>query len=183
MDPIEKIYKESKTIAVVGASDNPKRPSYDVAKYLQAQGFRIIPVNPALTELLGEKSYPDLLAIPEPVDVVDVFRHPDAVPEIVEQAIAHFDHFPATQASDVEPIAGSGILANFLPRTREGAVLLAEHPMAPQQGQGSVNGSPMDPAIEPAGPPMDHPRVATLRIRADRCQNRAPLRSNSYSAS
>ena len=87
MDPIEKIYKESKTIAVVGASDNPKRPSYDVAKYLQAQGFRIIPVNPALTELLGEKSYPDLLAIPEPVDVVDVFRHPDAVPEIVEQAI------------------------------------------------------------------------------------------------
>ena len=88
MDPIEKIYKESKTIAVVGASDNPKRPSYDVAKYLQSQGFRIIPVNPALKELFGEKSYPDLLSIPEPVDVVDVFRHPEAVPEIVEQAIA-----------------------------------------------------------------------------------------------
>ena len=88
MDPIERIYKESKTIAVVGASDNPKRPSNDVAKYLQAQGFRIIPVNPALTELFGEKSYADLLSIPEQVDVVDIFRNPEAVPEIVEQAIA-----------------------------------------------------------------------------------------------
>ncbi|HEX7588250.1 MAG TPA: CoA-binding protein, partial [Anaerolineae bacterium] len=83
MDPIERIYKESKTIAVVGASDNPKRPSHDVAKYLQAQGFKIIPVNPALTELFGEKSYADLLSIPEQVDVVDIFRNPDAVPEIV----------------------------------------------------------------------------------------------------
>ena len=87
MDPIERIYKESKTIAIVGASDNPKRPSYDVARYLQAQGFKIIPVNPALTELFGEKSYPDLMAVPEPVDVVDIFRNPAAVPEIVEQAI------------------------------------------------------------------------------------------------
>jgi len=88
MDPIEKIYKESKTIAVVGASANPKRPSHDVARYLLSQGFRIIPVNPALKELFGEKSYPDLQSIPEPVDVVDIFRNPDAVPEIVEQAIA-----------------------------------------------------------------------------------------------
>jgi predicted CoA-binding protein len=88
MDPIEKIYKESKTIAVVGASDNPKRPSYDVARYLQSQGFKIIPVNPALKELFGEKSYSDLLSIPEAVDVVDIFRNPAAVPAIVEQAIA-----------------------------------------------------------------------------------------------
>ena len=88
MDPIEKIYKDSKTIAVVGASDNPKRPSYDVARYLQSEGFKIIPVNPALKELFGEKSYPDVLSIPGPVDVVDIFRNPDAVPEIVEQAIA-----------------------------------------------------------------------------------------------
>ncbi len=88
MDPIEKVLKENKTIAVVGASDNPKRPSYDVARYLQSQGFKIIPVNPALTELLGEKCYPDLLSIPVPVDVVDIFRNPDAVPAIVEQAIA-----------------------------------------------------------------------------------------------
>jgi uncharacterized protein len=88
MDPIEKVLKENKTIAVVGASDNPKRPSYDVARYLQSQGFKIIPVNPALTELFGEKCYPDLPSIPVPVDVVDIFRNPDAVPAIVEQAIA-----------------------------------------------------------------------------------------------
>ncbi len=88
MDPIKKVLEESKTIAIVGASDNPQRPSYDVAQYLQRQGFRIIPVNPALTELFGEKVYPDLLSIPEPVDVVDIFRRPEAVPEIVEQAIA-----------------------------------------------------------------------------------------------
>ncbi len=88
MDPIEQVLKESKTIAVVGASDNPQRASYEVAEYLQSQGFRIIPVNPMLKDLFGEKVYPDILSIPEPVDVVDVFRNPEAVPEIVEQAIA-----------------------------------------------------------------------------------------------
>ncbi len=87
MDPIEKVLKESRTIAVVGASDNPKRASYDVAAYLQSRGFKIIPVNPMLKELFGEKAYPDVVSIPGPVDVVDVFRNPDAVPEIVEQAI------------------------------------------------------------------------------------------------
>ncbi len=88
MDPIEKVLKESRTIAIVGASDNPKRASYEVAEYLQSQGFKIIPVNPMLKELFGEKAFPDILSIPEPVDVVDVFRNPEAVPEIVEQAIA-----------------------------------------------------------------------------------------------
>jgi predicted CoA-binding protein len=87
MDPIKKALRESKTIAVVGASSNPARPSYEVAEYLQAQGFKIIPVNPALTELFGEKAYPDVLSIPEAVDVVNIFRNPDAVTEIVEQAI------------------------------------------------------------------------------------------------
>jgi hypothetical protein len=88
MDPIQKIYTEYKTIAIVGASNNPQRPSYEVAQYLQAQGFKIIPVNPALTELFGEKAYPNLAAIPGPVDVVDIFRNSEAVPEIVEEAIA-----------------------------------------------------------------------------------------------
>ncbi len=87
MDPIEKVLKESKTIAIVGASDNHKRASYEVAEYLQSQGFRIIPVNPMLKELFGEKAFPDVVSIPEPVDVVDIFRNPEAVPEIVEQAI------------------------------------------------------------------------------------------------
>ena len=88
MDPITKVLGESKTIAVVGLSANPAKPSYDVAKYLQEQGFKIIPVNPTLAEAFGEKAYPDVLSIPGLVDVVDIFRNPDAVPEIVEQAIA-----------------------------------------------------------------------------------------------
>jgi len=85
---IARILRESKTIAVVGLSDKPDRPSYRVAKYLQDHGYRIIPVNPTLTEVLGERAYPDLLAVPEPVDVVDIFRQSEAVPPIVEQAIA-----------------------------------------------------------------------------------------------
>ncbi len=87
MDPLEKIFREYKTIAVVGASSNRARPSYEVAQFLQEQGFRIIPVNPALEELFGEKAYPDLLSIPDPIDVVDIFRNSQAAPEIVEQAI------------------------------------------------------------------------------------------------
>lgn len=88
MDPIGKVLKEYKTIAVVGASNNPARPSYEVAQYLQEHGFQIIPVNPTLKELFGVQCYPDVLSIPGPVEVVDIFRNPDAVPEIVEQAIA-----------------------------------------------------------------------------------------------
>jgi uncharacterized protein len=75
-------------VAVVGLSDRPERSSYEVAAYLQAQGYRIIPVNPNLSEVLGEKAYPRLDAVPGPVDVVDIFRKPEAVPEIVDQAIA-----------------------------------------------------------------------------------------------
>jgi predicted CoA-binding protein len=85
---IEDILRESKTIAVVGLSDNPARPSHEVAAYLQSQGYRIIPVNPGVDEVLGQKSYPDLTSIPEPVDVVDVFRRPENVPAIVDEAIA-----------------------------------------------------------------------------------------------
>lgn len=88
MDPIQKIFKEKGTVAVVGASDNPARPSYEIARYLMAQGFTVIPVNPQLDALFGEKCYSDLSSIPGHVDVVDIFRNPDAVPEIVEQAIA-----------------------------------------------------------------------------------------------
>lgn len=87
IDPIAKVLSENKTIAVVGLSSNPSKPSYEVAQYLQERGYRIIPVNPALTEALGEKAYPDLLSIPNAIDVVDIFRPPEAVPEIVEQAI------------------------------------------------------------------------------------------------
>jgi uncharacterized protein len=87
---IEKIFRESKTIAVVGLSANPRRPSYGVAAYLQAEGYRIIPVNPMETEILGEKCYPSLSAIPDAIkiDVVDLFRRPEFAPEIVQEAIA-----------------------------------------------------------------------------------------------
>jgi predicted CoA-binding protein len=80
--------KDVRTIAVVGLSDKPDRASYQVARYLQRQGYRIIPVNPAVAEILGEKAYASLRDIPEKVDLVDVFRRPDAVPEIVADAIA-----------------------------------------------------------------------------------------------
>jgi len=84
---IEKIVKDFKTIAVVGLSDKPDRPSYGVAKYLQDQGYRIIPVNPRVTEVLGEKSYPDLKSIPDTVEVVDIFRRSEDIPPIVDEAI------------------------------------------------------------------------------------------------
>ena len=86
-DPIAELLKEAKTIAVVGLSDNPMKPSYGVSQYMQSRGYRIIPVNPQITEALGEKSYPSLLDVPEKIDLVDVFRRPQFVPEIVDQAI------------------------------------------------------------------------------------------------
>lgn len=85
---IRQLLETSKTIAVVGLSDKPDRDSYRVAEYLQRQGYRVIPVNPTVDEVLGEKSYASVSAIPEPVDVVDIFRRPDAVGPVVEDAIA-----------------------------------------------------------------------------------------------
>ena len=90
MDDIEglrRILKENRTIAVVGLSAQWFRPSFFAAKYLQEHGYRVIPVNPAYGEVLGEKCYPSLLEIPEKVDVVDIFRKPEDVPPIVEDAI------------------------------------------------------------------------------------------------
>jgi predicted CoA-binding protein len=86
-DPVSQILKRSRTIAVVGLSSRQHRPSYGVADYLQSAGYRIIPVNPTETEVLGEKSYARLEDIPVPVDIVDIFRRSEFVPEIVESAI------------------------------------------------------------------------------------------------
>ena len=86
-DPIRDLLSHVKTIAVVGLSDSPMRPSHGVSAYMQVQGYRIIPVNPKIAEALGEKSYPSLLEVPEKIDLVDVFRRPEFVDEIVEQAI------------------------------------------------------------------------------------------------
>jgi len=84
---IEKILREARTVAVVGISDKPDRPSHVVAKYLQERGYRIVPVNPLIREVLGEKAYPSLSDVPEHVDVVDVFRRPDDVPPLAEEAV------------------------------------------------------------------------------------------------
>ncbi len=86
-DQIAEILKSAKTIAVVGVSDNPMRPSYGVAAYLQHHGYRIIPVNPSVDSVLGEKSYPSLLDVPDKIDIVDIFRRSENVPPIVDQAI------------------------------------------------------------------------------------------------
>ena len=87
VDPASEILRTSRTIAVVGLSNRPHRPSYGVAQYLQSAGYRVIPVNPAETEVLGEKSYARLEDIPERVDIVDIFRRSEFVPEIVDAAI------------------------------------------------------------------------------------------------
>ncbi len=88
MANILEILKSSKTIAVVGLSSSPMRPSNGVSEYMKRAGYRIIPVNPNETEVLGERCYARLEDIPEKVDIVDVFRRPEFVPEVVESAIA-----------------------------------------------------------------------------------------------
>ena len=87
MKRILEILHNARTIAVVGVSSKRFRPSYGVAEYLQRAGYHIIPVNPQETEVLGEKSYADLDSVPEPVDIVDIFRRSEFVPQIVEAAI------------------------------------------------------------------------------------------------
>jgi predicted CoA-binding protein len=86
---IKEILETYKTIAVIGLSSQTWRPSYSVSQYMQSAGYRIIPVNPNETEVLGEKAYPSLDDVPEPVEIVDVFRRPEFVPEVVEAAIRH----------------------------------------------------------------------------------------------
>lgn len=86
-DPIAELLKRSKTIAVVGLSDNPLRPSHGVSAYMQSQGYRIIPVNPEIESALGEKAYASLLDVPEKIDIVDIFRRPEFVEEVVDHAI------------------------------------------------------------------------------------------------
>jgi len=86
-DPIAELLKRSKTIAVVGLSNNPIRPSHGVSTYMQSRGYRIIPVNPRVRESLGEKAYTTLLDVPEKIDIVNIFRRPEFVEEVVDQAI------------------------------------------------------------------------------------------------
>jgi predicted CoA-binding protein len=86
------ILQRTKVVAIVGVSANPVRPSYFVARYLKLRGFRVIPVNPGLAgqQLFGETVYPDLESVPDDIDMVDIFRRSDAVPAIVDEALARW---------------------------------------------------------------------------------------------
>jgi uncharacterized protein len=87
-EEITEILRNYRVVAVVGLSDNPDRPSYRVAQYLQEHGYHIVPVNPGCQEILGERCYASLQDIPFPVEIVDIFRNVDAIPAIVAEAIA-----------------------------------------------------------------------------------------------
>jgi uncharacterized protein len=86
-DPVTELLRRAKNIAVVGLSSNPLRPSHGVAAFLQSQGYRIIPVNPQIESCLGEKAYASLLEVPEKIDIGNIFRRPEFVEEVVDQAI------------------------------------------------------------------------------------------------
>jgi predicted CoA-binding protein len=86
-DPIRELLAAAKTIAVVGLSGSPLRPSHGVSAYMQSHGYKIIPVNPNIAEALGEKSYASLADVPEKIDIVNIFRRPEFVEEVVDQAI------------------------------------------------------------------------------------------------
>jgi predicted CoA-binding protein len=88
-DQVLELLKKAKIIAVIGLSDDPDKPSYGVSRYLQESGYRVVPVNPQVKQVLGEKAYPTLseAAQHEKIDIVDVFRRPDAVPAIVDDVL------------------------------------------------------------------------------------------------
>jgi hypothetical protein len=86
-DPVRELLKNARVIAVVGLSNNPLRASHGVSAYMQQQGYRVVPVNPQIQVSLGEKSYSSLLDVPEKIDIVNIFRRSEFVPDIVDQAI------------------------------------------------------------------------------------------------
>jgi uncharacterized protein len=87
-ETIRRILDECRTIAVVGLSSDPSRPSHGVSSYMRRNGYKVIPVNPNETEVFGEKAYPDLASVPEKIDLVDVFRRSDEAGKAVDEAIA-----------------------------------------------------------------------------------------------
>ncbi|MBP2077766.1 CoA-binding protein [Oceanobacillus polygoni] len=85
-DELKEILESAKTIAVVGLSNNQDKTAYQIAKIMQEVGYRIIPVNPSVDEVLGEKAYPSLMAIPDKIDIINIFRRPEYLPEIAKEA-------------------------------------------------------------------------------------------------
>ena len=115
MDLVEEQLRNSRTIAVVGLSDNPERDSHRVARYMQGQGYRIIPVNPMIEKALGEKSYPDLKSVPEPIDMVDIFRRSELTGPVVEEAIAVGARYIWMQDGVINPEAAAKAEAAGIP--------------------------------------------------------------------
>ena len=125
-DPITDLLRQSKTIAVVGLSSNPRRPSYEVASYLQSAGYAVIPVNPNESEVLGQKAYPRLEDIPVSIDIVDVFRRPEEVPPVADSAVAiHAKVLWLQQEITSSQAAAKASAAGLL--VVEDACLLIEH--------------------------------------------------------
>jgi predicted CoA-binding protein len=106
-DALRRLLAEAKTIAVVGLSPRPERASHEVAHYLQQHGYRIIPVNPACSKVLGERSYPSLREVGERIDIVDVFRRPSEVLAVAEDAIAIGAHCLWLQLGVIAPDAAA----------------------------------------------------------------------------
>jgi len=104
-DAADRILESARTIAVVGLSPDPRRPSHGVARYLQRVGYRIIPINPKVDEVLGERAYPSLRDVADPVDVVDVFRRSEFVGPIVDDAIAMRAHAVWLQDGVIDRLA------------------------------------------------------------------------------
>lgn len=112
---IDRILDEARTVAVVGLSDKPTRPSHVVARYLAARGYRIIPVNPNVAEVIGERSYRTLSEIPVPVDLVDVFRRSEEVPPLAEEAVRIGAKFFWMQEGVRSEAAASALLRAGIP--------------------------------------------------------------------
>ncbi len=125
-ETIKEILEKTKTIAVVGISSKPDRPSYAVAAHMQRRGYRIVPVNPVLKEVLGETCYPSLRDIPFPVDLVDVFRSSEFVPAIVEDTIAIGAKYLWLQEGIVDPEAIARAEANGI-KVAADVCLFKEH--------------------------------------------------------
>jgi uncharacterized protein len=124
-DAITDLLRTSKIIAVVGLSSNPRRSSHEVSSYLKSVGYKIIPVNPNETEVLGEKAYARLEDVPEPIDIVDVFRRPEEVPPIVDSAVAVGAKALWLQQGITSPAAEKARAGGLL--VVEDACLLVEH--------------------------------------------------------
>ena len=115
MDLVDEQLQNSKTIAVVGLSGDPDRISFRVTRYMQEQGYRIIPVNPMIEEVLGEKSYPDLKSVPESIDMVNIFRRSELVAPVVDQAIEIGVKYIWMQAGVINPESAAKAEAAGIP--------------------------------------------------------------------